>query len=315
MKVKNLIILLSVVLLAGCTKEDLSKCAIDVRFRYDMNSEGVDKFATDISKVNLFVFNESGVLVQEYVDAGDRLDGTYRMSLKLDPGVYDFVAWGDMGDDYHHPPLTPGESSIDEGRVSLKTVAGNMHTHHDPIYHGSRVRVQVKEFGNEVLWINKIKLTKSVRVKFHGLPISSSGASRSGSNADRFVCRIVGRNADYCFYALPAENRQVQHFSPEYDFDAATQTLTLDFATMRLFDDNSCQSNLILEYHPTDGSSAITILNVKLTDVIKVQYPTVDFVRDDTFVLPFDYRGDYAFAEFTVTINGWTAGGTNVIGI
>jgi len=313
MKARNLMMLslaALIALLAGCTKEDLTECGIDIRFKYDYNTARVNKFTSDIHKLNLFIFNEAGECVREYEDAGTFGDD-YRMRLKLVPGVYDFVVWGELAEDNMVmnrglnrlvPPFT-------DDRLNLQSDAGNqvLAFPHN-LYYGVRKKVEVFSFGNDDVLISMVKDTKSIRVIFKGLPTSNP------LTMDNLVCRIVAVNGDYNFDNGLMGNRELTYM-PQGGFQVAGSALTLteDFVTMRLFADNSCHSRLTLEYRPTN-TNTVKILDAKLTDLIIHEYPSVDFVRDDVFLLEFDYTGDYTFTNYTITVNGWKVATSNAHG-
>ena len=76
-----------------------------VRFVYDMNMLRADAFASQVSSVDLYVFDaESGAYVTHLSDKGEALaSGSYRMPLNLAPGKYDLIAWcglADNGEDF-----------------------------------------------------------------------------------------------------------------------------------------------------------------------------------------------------------------------
>ena len=71
-----------------------------MRFVYDMNMLRADAFATQVSSVDLYVYDaESGAYVTHISDKGEALaSGFYRMPLNLTPGKYNFIAWCGLAD-------------------------------------------------------------------------------------------------------------------------------------------------------------------------------------------------------------------------
>jgi hypothetical protein len=137
---------------------------------------------------------------------------------------------------------------------------------------------------------------------FNGLPVSAE-------TAGNLVCRIEAVNGNYTFENnLTGGNRRLTYV-PQTRTDFTTDPVVYyDFVTMRLFPNNECKSRLVLEYHPNNGGSTTTIMDVKLTDVIKKAYPNVDFDRRSEYELQFDCSG-YTFSDITVSINGWLVPG------
>ena len=83
----------------GCSVyDDEQDCdtVYKMRFIYDWNMSGGDGFPSQVSSVNLWVFNhDSGLLVANYSDSGEALSQKgYLLNLEgLQPGDYDFIAW------------------------------------------------------------------------------------------------------------------------------------------------------------------------------------------------------------------------------
>lgn len=320
MKTLNLITLFAAFLLASCTKEDLSECAIDIRFKYDYNTARVDKFTTDIHKITLFVFNQEGECVGEYEDAGN-FGPDYHMRLKLTPGMYDFVVWGELSSDMN---INLGMNRLvkqqEEGRLNLlcRTTSNGerVETFPHDLYYGARKRIEVLAFGNEDVLISMIKDTKSIRTIFRGLPTSNPL-----TREENLICRITAMDGDYDFDNSLVGNRLLTYMPQgNIEISGSTFTLTENFVTLRLFENNSCKSQLTLEYRP-ENTNPIKILdlsldNTNLTNMIIHEYPNVDLVRDDVFELIFDYKGDYTFSNYTIDVNGWIVArrGTIIVG-
>ena len=301
------------VLTIGCkTKEDNSDCGIAIRFTYTLNPDGIDKFSSSVQKLTIFVFNEAGHLVQEIEKTGPFWKD-YRIHLTLPAGVYSFVVWGNLSDE---TPLSVGAGrDIDRG-LQLKTPNANLvETHPQPLFWGTAQKINVKIMNNQEVLIDMMKDTKSVKVIFHGVPASAN-------TAGQFVCRIEAVNGDYNFQNTPMPHSRRLTYIPQRSFNENTFSLTNDFVTMRLFDYNAaaesslCQSRLILEYTPADGSPPQILMNISLTDIIKKQpeYKNVNFIIDDVFIL--EFYVDYTFGNYTVTINGWivSEGQTIIVG-
>lgn len=65
-----------------------------LKFRYDLNLKWADAFANEVKSVRLYVFDESGTLVREIDDRGDRLaDPDYAVNLEVPAGKYHLLAW------------------------------------------------------------------------------------------------------------------------------------------------------------------------------------------------------------------------------
>ena len=100
-----------------------------VRFRYERNLKWADAFPAEVKSVNLYVFDNNGVFVQEYSGKGSALsNGDYGIELKnLPVGTYKFVAWcgldnGKAEESFTVPQPVAGQTTIDELTCSLNSV-------------------------------------------------------------------------------------------------------------------------------------------------------------------------------------------------
>ena len=65
-----------------------------LKFRYDLNLKWADAFANEVKSVRLYIFDESGTLVREIDERGDRLaDPDYAVNLEVPAGKYHLLAW------------------------------------------------------------------------------------------------------------------------------------------------------------------------------------------------------------------------------
>lgn len=74
-------------------------CSVKIRFCYDYNMKFADAFPSEVKSVNLYVLDTNGVVIAEQSESGEALtaDG-YAMTLDLEPGEYNFLAWCGMQD-------------------------------------------------------------------------------------------------------------------------------------------------------------------------------------------------------------------------
>ena len=65
-----------------------------INFLYTLNMKNADAFPSEVESVNLYAFDENGLFVKEFTDAGEVLaEPGYLMPLDLTPGQYTFVGW------------------------------------------------------------------------------------------------------------------------------------------------------------------------------------------------------------------------------
>jgi hypothetical protein len=288
-------------LATGCTKEDLSVCGVDVCFKYDYNIYETDQFSSRVNKLDLYVFDSDGRFLERYEIEGP-FGEEFKMHLDLPAGTYNFVVWGDRGDEYlvssFVSPSTRQATAMHEATLSLTAGnGGRVETFPTGLYHGAQSDVAIRPYGDEVM-MSLVKNTKEVTAVFNGLPVSDEAAGN-------LVCRIEAVNGNYTFTNRLTEGNRRLVYVPQMRSNFPEEpVVSFDFVTMRLFAGNECQSRLILEYHPDNGGTMIELVDVPLTDAIKQMYPNVDFDRRCEYELQFDCSG-YTFSDLTISINGW----------
>lgn len=97
---KNILALMVLpALFAGCIREDVSDCETPVDLEFLYFGDGiVDVFGEHIDSVQLYVYEmPSGRFVKNISVPGDALDKRQGTSLRLSPGRYNIICWGNLG--------------------------------------------------------------------------------------------------------------------------------------------------------------------------------------------------------------------------
>lgn len=89
-------------LLAGCTRENLDNCSADLRlkFTFTLHLNGDNRFGPDVQLVKVYFFDESGMLAHIQQGQGTILTNNYVMNVQLPPGKYTIIAWGGSNEDF-----------------------------------------------------------------------------------------------------------------------------------------------------------------------------------------------------------------------
>ncbi|GHV49422.1 hypothetical protein FACS1894181_08310 [Bacteroidia bacterium] len=247
--------LIPLLLMQGCVADDLSVCGVTVHFTYTKNLDHQDKFASEIRKVNLYVFKlrentTTGFPANPQSDEyyfllGDSVQGNpaqvnFDRYLRLDPGYYKFVVWGNLGDDYTKPVLIKDSTRIDDLAVSLIYPNSNdVNRLPADLYHGMDAKQPNGEYNNyleistadlsrnRTLTIDMMKDTKHIKVRAKGLAVSSDDPS----SFDLYQCRLSSTNAQYKFDNSITGNVRLRYI-PDAKIDVDT-ALVSDFVIMR----------------------------------------------------------------------------------
>lgn len=111
-KLKYILLGLSLLVLAGCIKEDMSDCdppgeGVVLKFRYaDVRQQGE---TPQVDHLAVFIFDRNGVFVASQVDSPVRIDDDYTMMIGYTQGEYQFVVWAGLDDQsYELSDYIPG---------------------------------------------------------------------------------------------------------------------------------------------------------------------------------------------------------------
>jgi hypothetical protein len=163
----------------------MSSCVADKRvyFNYEPNKsahkhEGINP--DDITRMNLFVFDENDFFVKEYIDESPRISPEYYMTIQgLKAGIYKLIAWGNLKEQYGlaAPTLIPGETKFDDLRVALKCIDnGEVKEQLTPLFfatHSGSNSVEILEMKTQFIHLNLVDDMYKINVTVAGLDAAS----------------------------------------------------------------------------------------------------------------------------------------------
>ena len=180
-----------------------------IRFCYDMNLKWADAFPSEVTSVNLYVFDGDGLFLKEYADAGEALSQPgYSILLDLPAGDYKFVAWcglvnaGADRESFTVPRPEPGVTTVAELTASLNTESDGVHASYsdarlDFLYHGYlEARLEDKRDGTDYEYtiyltkdtnhiriiLQEISSDEDMRAEDYGIRIEAANGVLSGYN-------------------------------------------------------------------------------------------------------------------------------------
>ncbi|MDR2388720.1 MAG: FimB/Mfa2 family fimbrial subunit [Tannerellaceae bacterium] len=294
--------LMSVGLLTqGCVADDLSVCGISMHFRYTRNMDGIDKFSSSVNKINLYVFDKDGLFVEEYVEERDSLPQDFTIFLNLTPGMYDFIAWGNLGEDYEYPSiLEKGVTRMSDIQLSLKRNAQNaVTTLPGSLFYGSIFRKEIQATDlqfSETLLMDMMKNTKEIKVIASGLALEDPTKAAELE----YGCAITSRNGDYRFDNSITGDTRLQYIPQETVGDE--HQLVSDFVILRELSDKSTASKLIVNRNAPDDSVE-ELVNVDLVPLLVALAQEQDLDVVDHFEIELIF--DFTHASVSIVIPGW----------
>lgn len=122
-----------VILLTGCFRNGLDECGDSDHYSYikfeDIDINGVDRFPTDLKRMDIFLFDEDGFYMQRLTDraTGDQFPKKYTMGI---PEQYKdakrFVAFGGLNENnYSVSSMVIGQSGIADLEIALNPKTNN----------------------------------------------------------------------------------------------------------------------------------------------------------------------------------------------
>ncbi|MDR1357431.1 MAG: FimB/Mfa2 family fimbrial subunit [Tannerellaceae bacterium] len=210
--------LLVTVALSSCIQDDLSECISDKRIYFDyeqilssQKNGGINP--DDITRMNLFIFDEEGLFIREHIDEAPRLGKEYFMTVSgLKKGFYKFVAWGNLDERYAlSSSLVPGETRFDDLRVSLNSIKdGKVDQPVKPLFyatHPGNNTIEILEMSTQFVHLNLIEDTYKINVAVSGL--DSTSVANHDYNID-----ITDNNGAYKFDNDFATCQEFQYTQP-----------------------------------------------------------------------------------------------------
>ena len=296
--------LLLLLVLFSCTSidETLPECRLYVRFRYDYNMEFSDAFASQVNRVDVFVFDKDGTFVIKKSEQGETLGGSYRMPLPLPAGEYRIAAWAGMSDDFEMPEPVAGKTTLEELTVRMKREESLVHNKAlNPLWYGG---VQAVSFTGRQEQTETVSLIKDTN-KFRFI-LQKSGP---GEELDINDCLFEIR-ADNGYYDWNNDLRDADmiSFRPYYLEKVEDVGIVVEMNTMRLLEHKKVYLTLTRK---SDGKELMRIDLIPYLLLTKMEghnIPAQEYLdRQSEYAIVFFYNPELLnFLSTKIVINGWT---------
>lgn len=280
-------------LMYGCINEDTPRYSASEKevllgFTFNPNNDD-DLDPSDLSVIEVFVFDEADVYIGSYVDNNPQMQNRdYRIALPLKPGKYSFTAWGNIGNEYGYTPTQPlikgvttrSSASLSFARPTNDTIT-TMVNH---LFYGN---LQKSDIRQQRLMIPLVQNTYTINLEILGLPPSLPPC---------FVV-ITDNKSDYDFINNGTSSKDINYISRCIGWggfqQASLRTLRLTAESsqtrLKLYDDDS---NLLYD---------ASLLN--LIQASNNNGTSVDFDRTHTYNIGLEIK--LSPIGFTVTVEDW----------
>ena len=297
--------LLLLLVLFSCTSidETLPECRLYVRFRYDYNMEFSDAFASQVNRVDVFVFDKDGTFVMKKSEQGETLGGgSYRMPLPLPAGEYRIAAWAGMSDDFEMPEPVAGKTTLEDLTVRMKREESLVHNKAlNPLWYGG---VQAVSFTGRQEQTETVSLIKDTN-KFRFI-LQKSGP---GEELDINDCLFEIR-ADNGYYDWNNDllDDDIISYRPYYLEKVEDVGIVVEMNTMRLLEHKKVYLTLTRK---SDGKELMKIDLIPYLLLTKMEghnIPAQEYLdRQSEYAIVFFYNPELLnFLSTKIVINGWT---------
>ena len=296
--------LLLLLVLFSCTSidETLPECRLYVRFRYDYNMEFSDAFASQVNRVDVFVFDKDGTFVIKKSEQGETLGGSYRMPLPLPAGEYRIAAWAGMSDDFEMPEPVAGKTTLEDLTVRMKREESLVHNKAlNPLWYGG---VQAVSFTGRQEQTETVSLIKDTN-KFRFI-LQKSGP---GEELDINDCLFEIR-ADNGYYDWNNDllDDDMISYRPYYLEKVEDVGIVVEMNTMRLLEHKKVYLTLTRK---SDGKELMRIDLIPYLLLTKMEghnIPAQEYLdRQSEYAIVFFYNPELLnFLSTKIVINGWT---------
>lgn len=296
--------LLLLLVLFSCTSidETLPECRLYVRFRYDYNMEFSDAFASQVNRVDVFVFDKDGTFVIKKSEQGETLGGSYRMPLPLPAGEYRIAAWAGMSDDFEMPEPVAGKTTLEELTVRMKREESLVHNKAlNPLWYGG---VQAVSFTGRQEQTETVSLIKDTN-KFRFI-LQKSGP---GEELDINDCLFEIR-ADNGYYDWNNDllDDDMISYRPYYLEKVEDVGIVVEMNTMRLLEHKKVYLTLTRKSDGKELMRTDLIPYLLLTKMEGHNIPAQEYLdRQSEYAIVFFYNPELLnFLSTKIVINGWT---------
>ena len=297
--------LLLLLVLFSCTSidETLSECQLYVSFRYDYNMEFTDAFATQVNRVDVFVFDKDGTFIMKKSEQGKTLgSGSYRMQLQLPIGEYRIATWAGMSDAFEMPEPVAGKSTLEDLTVKMKREESLIHNKVlEPLWYGE---VQTVNFTGKQEQTETVRLIK-VTNKFRFI-LQKSGP---GEELDMNDCLFEIR-ADNGYYDWNNDllNDDMISYQPYHLEKVEDVGIVAEMNTMRLLEHKKVYLTLTRKSDSKELMKVDLIPYLLLTKMEGHNIPAQEYLdRQSEYAIVFFYNPELLnFLSTKIMINGWT---------
>lgn len=259
-------------LMAGCIKEDLEDCYTTLYFSY-LGDGTREIFLEKTGKVDMYVYNESGALVQSVVLNRNDLQRKQGFTLQLPDGRYKVVCWGNA---YADTQVTNG-TALHSGLVGTPHYfTKDRIITNDSLYFGSRdVDLSADIYGVDTVRFSSAHI--KMKIELAGLDDMKLPGNTSPIEVE------MGNLRPAVDFLKTFSDENISYY-PVSKFEEASGVFGLQFNVLRFNDEDDVYIRLM---NKETGNVAY---NVNLKDFMKENKITVNGVNEAVVGIRFRFN-------------------------
>lgn len=286
----------------NCFDEHLPECRFLIQFKYDYNMNSADAFATQVNKVELYIFDHSGKFLKKQSEEGATLStGHYRMEIDLPIGKYQIMAWAGAHDSYELSQLVPGVSTLSDLELKLKRESSLiLDKELEPLWYGELKDVEFRGDAHVTEVVNLIKDTNKLRFIFQ----CATSDDNFSLNVDDYTYEIIESNG-WLNHDNTLHEDDVLSFRPYYKEQVSRSAICVEINTMRLTPERDTR------FVVTEKASGRKVFDINLKDYLLMtnmenhNWSAQEYLdRQDEYAIVFFMSESWIATQ--ININGWT---------
>lgn len=286
---------------SGCITDDISDCPgiLYVDFEYTYNPENVNYLQDQVEHINLYFYDENYKLVMtEDIDVGD-LDSNGGIYLEVPPGRHTIVAWGNT--DEINFEITDQE---DFEAFRLTTLKDEDDYISDiPLLFYGITTAAIKKTENIRCEIPLVKNTNSIHIGVVDATNSDKNLPAEQAPQLNTDLKVRLEACNWQYTNLNVISPEAQGSTVEYKPVNSTNRsndLYTDFNILRMFSDNSCHLEVIVE--DIRNEEVQPVMRFWLTEKILTTEPLVNNDEDLLRFYDYEVKIEVAFENNTWTV-------------
>ena len=265
--------------------------------------EFTDAFATQVNRVDVFVFDKDGTFIMKKSEQGKTLgSGSYRMQLQLPIGEYRIATWAGMSDAFEMPEPVAGKSTLEDLTVKMKREESLIHNKVlEPLWYGE---IQTVNFTGKQEQTETVRLIK-VTNKFRFILQKSGPGEELDMNDCLFEIRADNGYYDWNNDLLDDDMISYQPYHLEKVEDVG---IVAEMNTMRLLEHKKVYLTLTRKSDSKELMKVDLIPYLLLTKMEGHNIPAQEYLdRQSEYAIVFFYNPELLnFLSTKIMINGST---------